>query len=187
MREQLNIQISDDRKAKLYQLAEQLGYTRRVGTTQVGNISALFEAIADGKLTVSRKERKMTLIAKATILHSDSDSERITLELHEEAYDGERHYRWLEADGTDTEVSAPSIPDAIKAAWASWPSDPWDFQSEDWYDFAERRVDDEPELGAHRDYILYDWPEGDEHWMWVATAPTAEILQWVAAGERQEA
>jgi hypothetical protein len=66
MREQLNIQISDDHKARLYQLAEQLGYTRRVGTTTVGNISALFKAIATGTLTVSRKERivNYTLIAE---------------------------------------------------------------------------------------------------------------------------
>jgi len=46
------------------------------------------------------------------------------------------------------------------------------------YDDAKARVDAEPELQAYRDTILYDWPEGEEHWRWVVEAPVAEIVAW---------
>lgn len=46
------------------------------------------------------------------------------------------------------------------------------------------RVDDTPELDAHRDVILYDWPNDDEHWEWVCTAPVEEIVDWAIAVER---
>jgi len=46
------------------------------------------------------------------------------------------------------------------------------------YDLAKMRIDDTPELEPYRDVILYDWPEGAEHWAWVATAPLATILDW---------
>jgi hypothetical protein len=59
MREQLNIQISDTHKARLYEIAESLGYTRKVGPATVGNLSAMFEAIADGTLELSRKGNTM--------------------------------------------------------------------------------------------------------------------------------
>ena len=52
---------------------------------------------------------------------------------------------------------------------------------------AEARVDATPELEAHRDTILYDWPEGEEHWEWVCTAPVAEIVGWAeVVGEAPE-
>lgn len=44
------------------------------------------------------------------------------------------------------------------------------------------RVDHDGQLAQHREFILADWPEGDEHWRWVCDAPTDEILDWVAAG-----
>ena len=52
------------------------------------------------------------------------------------------------------------------------------------YDRAAARVDASPALCPHRDVILADWPQGDEHWRWVATATEREILDWVEAGKR---
>ena len=52
------------------------------------------------------------------------------------------------------------------------------------YDRAAARVDASPALCPHRDVILADWPQGDEHWRWVATAPVRDILSWVEAGKR---
>ena len=49
---------------------------------------------------------------------------------------------------------------------------------------ARARVDATPELWAHRETVLYDWPEGAEHWEWVCTAPVAEIVGWSEAVER---
>jgi len=54
------------------------------------------------------------------------------------------------------------------------------------YGKAERRVNETPALGPYRDVILYDWPEGDEHWQWVQTAPVAEIVDWAETIESQE-
>lgn len=48
---------------------------------------------------------------------------------------------------------------------------------------AERRVIDTPELSAHKEFIMTDWPEGREHWMWVMSAPVAEIVEWAEAGQ----
>lgn len=52
------------------------------------------------------------------------------------------------------------------------------------YDKAAARVDASPALAAHRDFIMADWPEGDEHWRWVATATEREIIDWAEAGKR---
>ena len=52
------------------------------------------------------------------------------------------------------------------------------------YEQAGRRVQDTPELAAHADFIMADWPEGDAHWQWVATAPVAEIVEWAVAGSK---
>ena len=51
------------------------------------------------------------------------------------------------------------------------------------YDKAAARVDASPALAAHRAFIMADWPEGDDHWRWVATATEREILSWVEAGK----
>ena len=48
---------------------------------------------------------------------------------------------------------------------------------------AEQRVDSTPELEPYRDTIMYDWPEGDEHWQWVATTPVQEIVDWAETVE----
>jgi len=50
------------------------------------------------------------------------------------------------------------------------------------YEVARTRVQNTPELAAHEKFILADWPEGNNHWQWVATAPVAEIVDWAEAG-----
>ena len=55
----------------------------------------------------------------------------------------------------------------------------------DWYVKAERRVSDTPELEAHHETIFADWPEGDEHYEWIATAPVAKIVDWAEAIEAE--
>ena len=47
------------------------------------------------------------------------------------------------------------------------------------YEKAEQRVNASKDLSKHKNFILYDWPEGDQHWEWVITAPTNEITDWV--------
>ena len=56
--------------------------------------------------------------------------------------------------------------------------------SPDPFDAARTRVQDTSALAAHADFILADWPEGDDHWQWVATAPVAEVVDWAEAGSR---
>ncbi len=46
-------------------------------------------------------------------------------------------------------------------------------------DLALRRVEQTPQLQPYRDVILYDCPEGDARWRWLATAPLADVLAWV--------
>jgi hypothetical protein len=46
------------------------------------------------------------------------------------------------------------------------------------YERAERRVERSPKLRVRRDFILADWPEGDEHLRWVISASVEEILDW---------
>jgi len=53
------------------------------------------------------------------------------------------------------------------------------------YNRASSRVENTPELVAHAETILADWPEGDEHWQWVITAPVAEIVDWAETVEQQ--
>lgn len=50
------------------------------------------------------------------------------------------------------------------------------------YDAAAKRVADDEELSQYAEYIMADWPEGEEHWTWVATAPREEIIDWAACG-----
>jgi len=52
------------------------------------------------------------------------------------------------------------------------------------YDAAEARVrelfpGDAPEDRWAREYLLDDWPNGTEHWAWVATATEAELRDWI--------
>lgn len=51
------------------------------------------------------------------------------------------------------------------------------------YEKAEQRVNNSEALRLHKDFILADWTEGEDHFEWVATAPEAEILEWVEAGQ----
>lgn len=46
------------------------------------------------------------------------------------------------------------------------------------YERAERRVERSAKLRPHKATILADWPEGDAHWRWVATAQVREIVDW---------
>ena len=52
------------------------------------------------------------------------------------------------------------------------------------FEKAKARVEDSPQLAPHADFILADWPEGDEHWFWVVTAAEQKILDWVEAGSK---
>lgn len=56
----------------------------------------------------------------------------------------------------------------------------------DLFDRAEARVDRSPALRQYKDFILADWPEGDEHLRWVCRAPVKEIIEWAAAGQPNE-
>jgi hypothetical protein len=49
------------------------------------------------------------------------------------------------------------------------------------YEQAVARIDATPELEPYRDTILYDWPEGDEHYDWAATCDLAELVSWAEA------
>jgi hypothetical protein len=50
-----------------------------------------------------------------------------------------------------------------------------------WHNRAQQRVDSEPRLKAHEDFIMADWKEGAEHWQWIAEATVDEIVDWVEA------
>ena len=54
------------------------------------------------------------------------------------------------------------------------------------YEQAKARVDATPGLVRHSDYILADWPEGEEHWDWVVSAPVAEIVDWASWTENND-
>lgn len=43
---------------------------------------------------------------------------------------------------------------------------------------AQRRIDETSELQPYERAIMYEWPEGDEHYEWAATAPVDEIIEW---------
>ena len=45
---------------------------------------------------------------------------------------------------------------------------------------AQERVENSDALRPYQDVIMYDWPEGDEHWEWVVTATITEIVDWAA-------
>ena len=44
------------------------------------------------------------------------------------------------------------------------------------YEQAEEKVNNNASLWEKRDTILYDWPEGDEHWQWVLDANVNELV-----------
>lgn len=48
---------------------------------------------------------------------------------------------------------------------------------------ARERVANDAALAAHAETIFYDWPEGDEHLEWIATAPISEIVDWAETVE----
>ena len=48
----------------------------------------------------------------------------------------------------------------------------------------EQRFAGHPELEQFRAVIFADWPEGEDHLEWVATAPVAEIVDWAQGIEQ---
>ena len=54
------------------------------------------------------------------------------------------------------------------------------------YATAELRVKRSPVLAHHGPTIMADWPEGDAHWQWVATATVAEIVDWARTVEAED-
>ncbi len=54
------------------------------------------------------------------------------------------------------------------------------------YNDARERVENVPDLTAHKETLMYDWPEGNSHWAWVATAPVVEIVDWAEMVESME-
>jgi len=55
------------------------------------------------------------------------------------------------------------------------------------YDRAVARVNETPELEQYYDLLIeYDWPEGDEHYTWVATADVAELIDWAQTVRQDE-
>ena len=56
--------------------------------------------------------------------------------------------------------------------------------SDDWYDKARIRVEASQALSRHSETIFYDWPEGNEHLHWIATASESEIVDWAETVER---
>jgi hypothetical protein len=43
---------------------------------------------------------------------------------------------------------------------------------------ARRRVNNTPELKAIESVIFYDWPNWDEHMLWVVLSPVETIIDW---------
>lgn len=58
-------------------------------------------------------------------------------------------------------------------------------QLEYWYSRASLRVEFSPELSKYSGIIMQDFPEGREHWEWVALADIGEIVSWAKIIKRQ--
>jgi hypothetical protein len=54
----------------------------------------------------------------------------------------------------------------------------WSTQQVTPYNKARKRFDSRVTLWPHEDTIFADWPEGDDHWNWIATAPCKDIIEW---------
>lgn len=46
------------------------------------------------------------------------------------------------------------------------------------FDQAQQKVLGSESLAIHEDFILADWPEGDEHLDWVIESDESDILDW---------
>lgn len=51
------------------------------------------------------------------------------------------------------------------------------------HDRALSRVRRSPQLSQYEQFIMADWPAGDEHLRWVLTASVREIVDWAIAGQ----
>ena len=47
----------------------------------------------------------------------------------------------------------------------------------------DKRIADDETLQPYRDSLTYDFQEGREHLVWVATAPAAELISWAQSIE----
>jgi hypothetical protein len=61
----------------------------------------------------------------------------------------------------------------------------WRHAADQLTDRAKARLAQHPALEPYEDIIYYDWPEGDDHALWLCTAEISEILSW-AQGIRQD-
>jgi len=91
------------------------------------------------------------------------------------------------SSGIQLETSGMLIEDGVQAVKSVYPqarvySDGGDafLDRDDPRNKARQRVQDTPELQQYRDVIFADWPEGDEHLQWIASAPLAEIVSWAS-------
>ncbi len=57
----------------------------------------------------------------------------------------------------------------------------------DAHEMAKARFSTTPQLAQYETVIFADWPEGDEHWRWIASAPVAEIVAWAKLIKAQDA
>ena len=51
------------------------------------------------------------------------------------------------------------------------------------YEKAKDKVKSSPRLRQYADFILADWPEGEDHWKWVVKATVKEIETWAEKGQ----
>ncbi len=59
---------------------------------------------------------------------------------------------------------------------------------QNWRQIATRRVMSEPELRPYRRLLIdYDWPNIDEHLVWVASASIVSLVRWAVDIETEEA
>jgi hypothetical protein len=69
---------------------------------------------------------KRRAIRIASVNHDGQPgAERAYMELHK-SEDGQ--YRWIGRDGSDTEVSRPTVAAAVAAAYDTWHGPGWDFR-----------------------------------------------------------
>ena len=46
------------------------------------------------------------------------------------------------------------------------------------YEQAKNKVENSATLSLYSEFILADWPEGEDHWQWVVDSDEDEILEW---------
>ena len=54
------------------------------------------------------------------------------------------------------------------------------------YREARSRVEADEQMAHYAETILADYPEGDDHWLWVINADRAEVLEWAKASKSRD-